>query len=148
MRDAGYPASLTRSRDEAARAGEEFFEHLNGVEPENKELFEVYTHCLSLGFTGRYHTIRDIPKLTEIKERTLENFLGKPIPASTLEGEKLFPEAYLQKAELKKTPHLMLRSILIFALLCLGSVVLILFLRSSWDAKLNELMTIVAMGLQ
>jgi type VI secretion system protein ImpK len=74
-------------------AGEEFFERLAALKPEQRGVREVYYLCLVLGFTGRFCNAADRFHLQQLKESTLRSVTdGSPSPQN---GEFiLFPAAY------------------------------------------------------
>ncbi|MFH1138313.1 MAG: DotU family type IV/VI secretion system protein [Pseudomonadota bacterium] len=72
-------------------AGEEFFERLEALHFEQKEVREIFLLCLCLGFKGRYCWDDDKPKLEEIIR---QNYLLAPEPRIDVRDlglEKLFP---------------------------------------------------------
>jgi len=76
-----------------ADAGEQFFERLNGLGPQQLEVREVYYLCLALGFAGRYCHLEDAPHLEQVRASSLKLLVGNSAGPS-LEQELLFPEAY------------------------------------------------------
>ncbi|RJP81839.1 MAG: DotU family type IV/VI secretion system protein [Candidatus Zixiibacteriota bacterium] len=73
------------------QAGEEFFERLDRLRPEDRELKEVYYYCLALRFMGRYFRSDDRRRLEEIIRAQLKDLTGQEEPQVS---EQLFPEAY------------------------------------------------------
>jgi type VI secretion system protein ImpK len=83
-----------------ANAGEEFFDKLQTLAPDQKEIRELYFICLSLGFRGRYYDQAQDLVLARIK-RELAEHLPEPFPdLLTLEKtrEPITPEPYHAKA--------------------------------------------------
>ena len=75
-------------------AGEEFFERLDALHQEQKEVREIFHLCLCLGFKGRYCWDDDKPKLDEIIRH---NYLLVPEPRIDVRDlglEKLSPAGY------------------------------------------------------
>lgn len=74
-------------------AGEEFFERLKEVRPEDDQLAEIYFICLSLGFRGRY---RSRPE----ERQELQQRLYSQIPDRiTKKSDLLSPGVYDQNVE-------------------------------------------------
>jgi len=86
---------LQREYYDTTSGGEEFFERLDALGPEEKDVREVYAYCLALGFQGRYFRKEDERRLVRIKASNLQY-----IKEHTMEGdlaqdrENLFPGAY------------------------------------------------------
>lgn len=79
-------------------AGEEFFEKVNSLGLQQREVREVYYLCLALGFTGRFINPGDETLLDQLKSSNLKILLGSSVGIPSLENTQLFPEAYpLQK---------------------------------------------------
>ena len=74
-------------------AGEEFFQHLESLPPEAKDIREIYYLCLRLGFHGEYALGDDLPQLREV-QRTLYRQLPGISNDVLQKGSRLFPEAY------------------------------------------------------
>jgi type IV/VI secretion system ImpK/VasF family protein len=74
-------------------AGEEFFERLERLRPEQKEIREVYYLCLGLGFSGRYFLgLEDELKLNHIRREQARQ-LTLPVE-DVQEIDKLTPQPY------------------------------------------------------
>jgi type VI secretion system protein ImpK len=86
---------LQRVHYDTTNAGEEFFERLEQIEPENKGLLEVYSTCLSLGFAGRYYAVKSRLDLEETGKQVLEESIKEVVDPFGEEDDKLFPSAYL-----------------------------------------------------
>lgn len=84
-------------------AGEEFFQRLAGLGPENPEsnaLREIYSFCLAMGFKGKYYSPRDAAKLRDIRDATLRALTGET-GEDTFPGQ-LFPGAYSLETNFRK----------------------------------------------
>jgi type IV/VI secretion system ImpK/VasF family protein len=74
-------------------AGEEFFERLERLRSERKEIREVYYLCLGLGFSGRYFLgMEDELKLNQIRHEQAQH-LALPVE-DVQDIEKLTPQPY------------------------------------------------------
>jgi len=105
-------------------AGEEFFERLNLLGLDKRDVREVYYLCLALGFMGRYCHQGDEFLLSQVKSSNLKLLLGSSIGVPSLERLDLFPDAYqLGPAEPVIQKRGMHFSLLV--LLCLGGPVLL-----------------------
>ncbi len=62
---------LQRKYFNTTNAGQEFFQRMEKLTDEHKELREIYSYCLALGFHGRYYTEEEQEKLQEIKTDNL-----------------------------------------------------------------------------
>lgn len=56
-----------------ANAGEEFFERLEKLRPQQKEISEIYHLCLCLGFRGRYYDEEQDYKLLELRREQAQH---------------------------------------------------------------------------
>jgi len=83
-------------------AGELFFEKLNTIGLQQRDVREVYYLCLAMGFTGRYIHEGDEYLLDQLKTSNLKVLLGSSVDLPSLERTQLFPEAYV--AENIETP--------------------------------------------
>ncbi len=75
-------------------AGEEFFERLNALGFQQREVREVYYLCLALGFMGRYCHKGDEYLLEQLKSSNLKLLMGSSVGLPSLERADLFPEAH------------------------------------------------------
>jgi type VI secretion system protein ImpK len=75
-------------------AGENFFEKLNALGPQNNDAREVYYLCLAMGFMGRYCKEGDKFLLDQLKTSNLKVLMGSSAGIPTLKKTQLFPEAY------------------------------------------------------
>lgn len=121
-------ATLQREHYGTVNAGEEFFERLDAVlrqcggqaqeesplaefarESEHEmvqhcaseEVLEVYTLCLSLGFTGMYFNEGDGGRLEELRRDCLARIVGR----QTAAGLDAFPEAYGSGGTVRRKPR-------------------------------------------
>ena len=86
--------SLQRRYFQTADAGEEFFERLNQIGLQQREVREIYYLCLAMGFKGRYHQEGDAPLLDQLKTSNLKYLLGSSVGLPSLDLTELFPESY------------------------------------------------------
>jgi len=75
-------------------AGEIFFDRLNTIGLQKREVREVYYMCLALGFTGQFCNAGDEILLEGLKDENLKILTGNLIDTSSFEKRELFPEAY------------------------------------------------------
>ncbi len=75
-------------------AGENFFEKLNALGPQDNDAREVYYLCLAMGFMGRYCKEGDKFLLDQLKTSNLKVLMGSSAGIPTLKKTQLFPEAY------------------------------------------------------
>ena len=85
-------------------AGEEFFEKVNSLGLQQREVREVYYLCLALGFTGRFINPGDETLLEQLKSSNLKILLGSSVGIPSLENTQLFPEAYPLQKEAPGSP--------------------------------------------
>lgn len=78
-------------------AGREFFSRLEKLKENDREVREVYTYCLALGYKGRYYTDDDQMQLSEIKVDNLLKYFSEDQELNL--PEELFPEAYQQRTQ-------------------------------------------------
>ncbi|MFP4667967.1 MAG: DotU family type IV/VI secretion system protein [Desulfobacterales bacterium] len=76
-------------------AGQEFFSRLDKLKESDREIREVYTYCLALGFKGRYYSDDDQLELSEIKADNILKYFSEDQEMNL--PEDLFPEAYQQR---------------------------------------------------
>ena len=79
---------------QTTNAGELFFDRLNTVGPQQRDVREVYYLCLAMGFTGRYCHPGDEILLDQLKSANLKLLSGSSDGLPLLEERELFPEAY------------------------------------------------------
>lgn len=76
-------------------AGNEFFQHLSALGPEQDEVREVYYHVLALGFVGQYYYENgDAGELGRLKELHARQLPVAPAPLHTLREERITPQPY------------------------------------------------------
>ncbi len=86
---------LQRSYHKSTNAGEEFFDRLGELNPEAREVREVYAYCLASGFHGRYFKKEDETLLASIKASNMQHIMDESLLAQSSRGEiNLFPGAY------------------------------------------------------
>lgn len=85
-------------------AGEEFFERLQALQPQQREVREVYYLCLVLGFTGRFCSAADHRHLQLLKEENLK-LVTDSRQGAFPEGAPLFPAAYASASDRAAPPH-------------------------------------------
>lgn len=85
---------LQRTYFSTTGAGEEFFERLDGLGPQHREVREVYYLCLVLGFSGRFCEPDDQYRLEQLKSANLKLLLGSSAALPPLDCGDLFPEAH------------------------------------------------------
>jgi len=81
---------LQRAFFNTTRAGEEFFERLASLGPQEREVREVYYLCLALGFSGRFCKQGDEHQLEKLRSDNLRLLVGDA--AVNLEQAHLFTE--------------------------------------------------------
>jgi type VI secretion system protein ImpK len=85
---------LQRVHYNTTDAGELFFDRLNSVGLQQRDVREVYYLCLALGFTGRHCHEGDAFLLDQLKSSNLKLLTGTSAGLPSLERGALFPEAY------------------------------------------------------
>ncbi len=85
---------LQRSYFQTVDAGELFFDKLNGLEPQQLQVREVYYYCLALGFSGRFCNPGDEFLLAQLKSSNLKLIDTASVPGGSAGTGTLFPEAY------------------------------------------------------
>lgn len=73
-------------------AGEEFFDRLNSLGVQQREVREVYYLCLAMGFAGRFIKPGDETLLAQLKASNLKILMGRSVGMPSLENMELFPE--------------------------------------------------------
>jgi type VI secretion system protein ImpK len=74
--------------------GQEFFDRLDKLGHEDRDIREVAYYCLTLGLAGRYVDKGDSAVLDHLKATNLKRLFGSSAGEPTLENRQLFPEAY------------------------------------------------------
>lgn len=93
-RDRWQREQLQRIYYHTADAGEQFFERLNNLGFQHRDVRELYYLCMSLGFMGKYIHEGDEFLLEKVREANLKWLLGSSVGVPTLDRLDLFPEAY------------------------------------------------------
>ncbi len=91
--------SLQRTYYQTADAGELFFDRLNTLGLQQREVREVYYLCLALGFSGQYCNPGDEILLEQLKTSNLKLLFGSSVGTPSLQQTRLFPEAYVRQQE-------------------------------------------------
>lgn len=130
--------SLQRRYYNMADGGMEFFDRLDKIGHEDRDVREVAYFCLSLGLSGRYVEKGDNVVLDHLKTSNLKRLFGSSAGEPSLENRQLFPEAYQKQTESHKPQR---RSISFRALpliIGLSSVALFFGLMAIYYFMLNE----------
>lgn len=85
---------LQASYFRTSKAGLEFFTRLDALAPQQKQVREVYFHCLMLGFRGRYVYQTDRDVLATAQQKHLSLLVNDPPLLRLDEKSQLFPGAY------------------------------------------------------
>lgn len=91
-------ASLQRRYYNMSDGGMEFFDRLDKIGHEDRDVREVAYYCLTLGLSGRYVEKGDNVVLDHLKASNLKRLFGSSAGEPTLENRRLFPEAYQRQA--------------------------------------------------
>jgi type VI secretion system protein ImpK len=75
------------------KAGEQFFDRLNGLGVQQRDVREVYYLCLALGFSGRYLHEDDRFLLNQLRNSNLKLLFGSSVGLPSLQNMELFPHA-------------------------------------------------------
>jgi type VI secretion system protein ImpK len=78
--------------------GREFFQQLDKIGHEDRDVREVAYYCLTLGLAGRYVEEGDIAVLDHLKAANLKRLYGSSAGEPTLDNRLLFPESYQKQA--------------------------------------------------
>jgi type VI secretion system protein ImpK len=81
--------------------GVAFFERLDKLGHEDRDLREVAYYCLVLGLSGRYVENGDGAVLDHLRASNLKRLFGSSAGEPTLDNRQLFPEAYQRQAIVK-----------------------------------------------
>jgi len=95
--------SLQRRYYNMADGGMEFFNRLEGIGHEDRDVREVAYYCLTLGLAGRFVEKGDNVVLDHLKASNLKRLFGSSAGEPTLESRRLFPEAYQKQMDAPKT---------------------------------------------
>jgi len=115
---------LQRLYYQTTDAGEEFFERLNTLSFQQRDVREVYYLCLAMGFMGRYCNKGDETLLEQLKTSNLKLLMGSSVGIPSLENAELFPEANPKDTAGRVVPQRKL-GLPLFTLLCLGGPVVV-----------------------
>jgi type VI secretion system protein ImpK len=85
---------LQRVHYQTTDAGELFYERLNTVGLQQRDVREVYYLCLAMGFTGRHCHPGDEFLLGQLKSSNLKLLTGSSMTVPSLDRSVLFPEGY------------------------------------------------------
>ena len=85
---------LQRRYHNITDGGLEFFERLDKIGHEDRDVREVAYYCLTLGLAGRYVEKGDGVVLDHLKASNLKRLYGSSAGEPVLENRQLFPEAY------------------------------------------------------
>lgn len=91
--------SLQRRYYNMADGGMEFFDRLDKIGHEDRDVREVAYYCLTLGLAGRYVGKGDKAVLDHLKVSNLKRLFGSSAGEPTLENRRLFPEAYQKQSD-------------------------------------------------
>jgi type VI secretion system protein ImpK len=94
--------SLQRRYYNMTDGGMEFFDRLDKIGHEDRDVREVAYYCLILGLSGRYVEKGDNVVLDHLKASNLKRLFGSSAGEPTLENRRLFPEAYQRQAATRK----------------------------------------------
>ncbi len=95
------PQLLQRRYYGTTDGGVEFFDRLDKIGHEDRDVREVAYFCLMLGLAGRYIEKGDGVLLDHLKTSNLKRLFGSSAGEPALDNRQLFPEAYHKQA---KTP--------------------------------------------
>lgn len=130
-----------------AKAGEEFFERFERLNPAQKEIYEIYHLCLCLGFRGRYYDEAQDHKLRELRRESAQHL---PIPVLDVYDiektrERVTPQPYTvpppQPQPRPRSPSLLWAGLALPVL-----AILLLYLLWPWppEPKVRTLQEIIA----
>ena len=91
--------SLQRRYFNMADGGMEFFDRLDKIGHEDRDVREVAYYCLTLGLAGRYIGKGDKAVLDHLKVSNLKRLFGSSAGEPTLDNRQLFPEAYQKQTD-------------------------------------------------
>ncbi|SDN24549.1 type VI secretion system protein ImpK [Desulfonauticus submarinus] len=125
---------LQRKLFNTTNAGEEFFRTLEQLSSKDKDVREVYSYCLALGFNGKYYSEEDKEKLQEIKADNLLQYFNEDEDMGL--PDLLCPEAYPLEIQKRLKPSYFSRKswvLFVIPLILLISV----FVMSKWHLELT-----------
>lgn len=105
-KDEWKTALLQRQYYKTFAAGEEFFEKLEKLEPDQNEIREVFHLCLMAGFSGKYSAFEDDDPRTlhHVMSLNLKRLTGTSDNLTATARQTLFKEAYGQEDKPELTP--------------------------------------------
>lgn len=115
---------LQRLYYQTTDAGELFFDRLNTVGLQQRDVREIYYLCLAIGFAGRHCHQGDEFLLDQLKSSNLKLLSGTSAGLPSLERSELFPEAYSISSG---TVAYRKSGFPLFTVLCLGMPVVLYF---------------------
>ena len=118
---------LQRVHYQTTDAGERFYDRLNTVTLQQRDVREVYYLCLAMGFTGRHCHPGDEFLLGQLKSSNLKLLTGSSAGPSSLDRTVLFPEAYSDSGK-KEFPHTKEKGVSVFTFLGIGFPVVLFVL--------------------
>lgn len=127
-------------------AGDEFFEHLNRLGPNQNRIREVYYICLCLGFMGRYCHPGDEILLQQLRMSNASSLLGSRSSVDVYGQDPLFDFAYEQLDEgragfmpMRSLSNLFAKSSILMLVVVPSLIVIALYI--IYNFTLNENMT-------
>jgi type VI secretion system protein ImpK len=111
---------LQRIYYQTTEAGEEFFERLNRLGPQQTDVREVYYLCLAMGFAGRYCHEGDEYLIDQLITANLKMLTGSSVGVPSIERGELFPGAYPLATEEESLPRKKKFRFSPFTLACIG----------------------------
>ena len=95
---------LQRRHFNVSNAGVAFFLRLEGLNPRQMAVREVYLFCLSMGFSGRYGHEGNPKALADIRSDCLDQLVRKGGGLFGDSSKLMFPQAYAQPGHGSATP--------------------------------------------
>jgi type VI secretion system protein ImpK len=130
---------LQRIYYQTTDAGELFFDRLNQVGLQQRDVREVYYLCLAMGFSGRHCQAGDEFLLDQLKSSNLKLLAGSSAGLPSLNRSELFPESYATTTGIT-IPRKTGIGMYAFTLLCLGvPVALYVFLFAIYKFVLSNI---------
>jgi len=93
-RDMWMGELLQRSFYSTNRAGEEFYQRIAALNESDREVRDVFYHCLALGFKGRYFSPDMEDKLNSIKKQEYAALIGENTMLTNHSLMGFFPDSY------------------------------------------------------
>lgn len=95
---------LQRRHFNVSNAGVAFFLRLEGLNPRQMAVREVYLFCLSMGFSGRYGHEGNPKALADIRSDCMDQLVRKGDGLFGDSGKLMFPQAYAQPGHMAAAP--------------------------------------------